>query len=101
MGVLLLVITIIGSSIAINHALKIFVDAVSNQTEEWYEIGENLDSNNSQTILIPGILIGDLVTQGLIVKIGGLIFGACVLILVVLSIMLILQGLCHQSKKQK
>ena len=49
--------------------------------------------------MIIGMIVSDLVTQGLIVKASGFVFGACTLILLIISTMLILQGLANQSKK--
>ena len=49
--------------------------------------------------MIVGILLSDVITQGLIVRSFGYIFGASALILLIMSVMLILQGLANQSKR--
>lgn len=99
LGIILFVITLVGSILIVQSALSLFVDAVDNETTNWGDIQNKLTADSPEHTLIMGFVIGDILTQGLIMKVGGFIFGACVLILIVLSLILILQGLANQSKK--
>jgi len=99
LGIVLLVVTIIGSVFVFKGVLNSFVDGVSSETGTWGEVGNKLGEGTPENEMITGIIVSDLITQGLIVKASGFIFGACTLILLIMSVMLILQGLANQSKK--
>ncbi|MBT4604112.1 hypothetical protein HOC01_00595 [archaeon] len=99
LGIILLVVTIIGSVVIFKGVLNSFADGVSSETSTWGEVSDKLGEGSPENEMISGIIVGDLVTQGLVVKASGFIFGTCTLILLIMSVMLILQGLTNQSKK--
>lgn len=99
LGIALLVITIIGSIVVIKSSLGSFVDGVSSETGTWGEVSNKLGEGSAEGTLIEGMVVSELITQGLVVKTAGFMFGTSALILLVLSVMLILQGLANQSKK--
>ena len=99
LGIAMLVITIIGSIVVVKSFLGSFVDGVSGETGTWGEVSNKLGEGSAEGTLIEGMVVSELITQGLVVKAAGFIFGACTLILLIMSVMLILQGLANQSKK--
>lgn len=99
LGIVLLVVTIVGCIVAMENVFDSFVNAVGDETETWGEISEKVVEGSAESELITGILVGDLITQGLVVRVAGVVFAACVLILLMLSVMLILQGLANRAKK--
>ncbi|MBT4935353.1 hypothetical protein HOL21_04320 [Candidatus Woesearchaeota archaeon] len=99
LGIILLIITIIGSIVLFKSMLSSYVDGVSSETTTWTDASKILGEGSPENEMIVGILLSDVITQGLIVRSFGYIFGASALILLIMSVMLILQGLANQSKR--
>jgi hypothetical protein len=99
LGILLFVITIISSVVLFKVTLTAFVNGVTNETGTWEEIDNNLVEGSPESEVIYGVMVSGLLTQGLVVRTFGYVFGACTLILLIMSIMLMLQGLANQAKK--
>ena len=99
LGIILFIITIIGSIVIINNFIELFVEANSNEAITWGEISDKLSNESAEGALIKGLVVSEIVTKALILKTAEFIFGMSAFILLVLSTMLILQGLANQSKR--
>ena len=98
LGIFLLLVTIIGSFIIMRNVLSLFVKSVSDETALWGNIDNQLAKSSPERELISGMFQNNLVTQGLVVKTTEYLFGVGALILIVLSALLILQGLSLKNK---
>ncbi len=96
-GILLLLVTIFGSIYVINVIfLGTYIDGLESLSSTWDFIGQNI---NGTDIGIGGHVASNLILQSHIIKTAAYLFGACALILVTLSIIMILQGLVNQTNK--
>ncbi|HLC90475.1 MAG TPA: hypothetical protein VJI15_01790 [Candidatus Nanoarchaeia archaeon] len=96
-GLILFFLTI-ASSIFIVKEFYIgkLVQGVTSTTSTWGEIAQQI---NGTEIGLMGLVVSNVILQGEIMGATGYIFIACSIILVILSLMLILQGLYNLSKK--
>jgi len=96
-GIILLLITIIGSFFIVKNVyFGTLINGVLKATAAWGDVGREI---NGTSIGIIGHVISNNILQSQIIKTSLALFGACVLILITLSVMMILQGLANQSKK--
>ena len=96
-GILLLLVTIIGSIFIIKNAyIGNFVKGVRSTTDAWEEVNNEINGTN---IGIMGHVRSYVILQGQIFATTSILFITSVLILIILSIMMILQGLANQLKK--
>jgi hypothetical protein len=96
-GIVLLVFTIIVSIFIIKGVFfETLTNGIESTTSAWSGIEQELENKEMGVM---GHIVSNVVLQGMIIKTTGFLFFACALILVVLSIILILQGLANQVKK--
>ncbi|MBT3405970.1 hypothetical protein HN419_02265 [Candidatus Woesearchaeota archaeon] len=95
-GILLLVATIIGSIFIIKYVYIGAVITGAGITGVWGEVSQG---TNGTLIGISGHLVSNLMLQAQVIKTTMFLYGTCALVLIVLSIILILQGLVNQLKK--
>ncbi len=96
-GCILLLITIISSvTIIKNIYLDNLIHNVQIIRSSWKDVSEK---TNGTSIGVAGHVIGDVIIEATIVKTTGFIFIANILILIVLSIILIMQGLININEK--
>jgi len=97
LGIILLIGTILSSIlIIINVYIGAIILGVSSVTRTWTYVSQEI---NTTAIGMEGQLVSNVILQGQIIKTTMYLFGICSLILVVLSIILILQGLTNLAKK--
>jgi len=96
-GCILLLVTIVSSILIIkNMYIGGLIGGVETITKTW---GEVVRETNSTIIGIEGHVVSTLITESMIFRTTIFIFGACALILIVLSIILITQGLVNINRK--
>lgn len=97
LGILLLLVTIIGSIFIIKNVyIGALVTGVEGTMATWGEVSQEI---NGTLIGVSGHVVSNVILQGQIVETTVFLYGASALILIVLSIILILQGLANQSKR--
>ncbi len=93
----MLIATAISSTLIIKNVyIGALITGVSGTTATWGEVSQEI---NATSIGIKGLVVSNVVLQGQIIKTTMYLFGICSLILVVLSVVLILQGLANRSQK--
>lgn len=96
-GLILLLATIIGSIFIVNNIyIGTLVAGVEEVSTTWGEVGQEM---NGTLIGIDSQVISNVVLQVQILKTTLSLYGVCALILIVLSLMMMLQGLANQSRK--
>ena len=98
MGLVLFVVIVICSVFIFKSFLDSFIRGVSDETSTWGEASNKLDEGSAESSLIMGLVVSEVITQGLVAKTALFLFGIGVFIAAILSIMLVLQGWANQAK---
>jgi hypothetical protein len=97
LGILIFVITIISSIFIVKNVyIGSLIMGVESTTTTWSEVSQEI---NVTQIGMQGHLVSNIMLQGQIIKTTMYLYGICALLLIVLSVILVLQGLANQSKK--
>ena len=95
-AVVLFIATIISSIFIIKNVyIGVWNTGVSDITDTWGKVSQEI---NGTSIGLAGQVVANVVLQGQIVKTTMYLFGACDVILLILSIILFLQGLTNITK---
>jgi len=96
-GILLFLVMMISSVFIIKNVyIGSLVAGVEQTVATWSEV---IEENEETVEGLNGQIVANVVLQGQIIKTTMFLYGLGVLIVVVLSVMLVLQGLANQSKK--
>ena len=100
LGIVLFLATIIGSIFIVKDVyIDGLVTGVTGVTSTWGDVSKELNNTGAENSLIMGLIVENITLQGQITRMTTFLFAAIAFISIVLSIILILQGLTNLAKK--